>query len=55
MKVKEVLVKAYCYVVCLSEDEACKDDVGQEAIVALLQWKLDSGQKSVIGNKSYWY
>jgi hypothetical protein len=53
LKVKEVQVEGRRYIVCLNEDEARKDAAGREAIVASLQEKLRSGQKSLVGNKGY--
>jgi len=53
LKVKEVHVEGRRYVVCLNEDEARKDAADREAIVASLQQKLRSGEKSLIGNKGY--
>jgi hypothetical protein len=53
LKVKEVLVDGRRYVVCLNDDEARKDAADREAIVASLQEKLHSGEKSLIGNKGY--
>jgi hypothetical protein len=41
------------YIVCLNDDEARKDAAEQEAIVASLQQKLRSGEKTLIGNKGY--
>ncbi len=53
LKVKEVQVEGRRYVVCLNEDEARKDAADREAIVASLQEKLRSGEKSLVGNKGY--
>ena len=53
LKVKEVQVKGRRYIVCLNEDEARKDAADREAIVASLQEKLRSGEKSLVGNKGY--
>ena len=53
LKVKEVRVEGRRYVVCLNEDEARKDAADREAIVASLREKLDSGEKSLVGNKGY--
>ena len=53
LKVKEVRVEGRRYVVCLNDDEARKDAADREAIVASLRAKLDSGEKSLVGNKGY--
>ena len=53
LKVKEVHVEGRRYIVCLNEDEARKDAADREAIVASLQEKLRSGEKSLVGNKGY--
>jgi transposase len=53
LKVKEVRVENRRYVVCLNEDEARKDKVDREAIVAALREQLKRGAKSLVGNKGY--
>ena len=53
LKVKEVQVEGRRYIVCLNADEARKDAADREAIVASLQEKLRSGEKSLVGNKGY--
>jgi hypothetical protein len=53
LKVKEVWVDERRYVVCLNEDEARKDAVDREAIVAALREQLRRGDKSLIGNRGY--
>jgi transposase len=53
LKVKEVHVEGRRYVVCLNEDEARKDATDRQAIVASLREKLESGEKSLVGNKGY--
>jgi hypothetical protein len=53
LKVKEVWVDGRRYVVCLNEDEARTDAADREAIVASLQEKLRTGEKSLVGNKGY--
>ncbi|MBV8126785.1 MAG: IS1634 family transposase, partial [Planctomycetaceae bacterium] len=53
LKVKEVQVEGRRYIVCRNEDEARKDAADREAIVASLQEKLRSGEKSLVGNKGY--
>ena len=53
LKVKEVLVDGRRYVVCVNEDQARKDAVDRQAIIAGLQNKLKQGDKSLVGNKGY--
>ena len=53
LKVKEVSVDKRRYVVCLNEEEARKDRVEREAIVAGLREQLKRGDKSLVGNKGY--
>jgi len=53
LKVKEVLVGAHRYVVCLNEEEERKDEAAREAILGRLREKLAGGAKSLIGNKGY--
>ncbi|HKN45624.1 MAG TPA: IS1634 family transposase, partial [Propionibacteriaceae bacterium] len=53
LKVKEVQVENRRYIVCLNDDEARKDAADRQAIVASLQEKLRSGEKSLVGNKGY--
>ena len=53
LKVKEVQVEGRRYIVCLNEDEARKDAADREAIVASLQERLRSGERSLVGNKGY--
>jgi len=53
LKVKEVRVEGRRYIVCLNDDEARKDAADREAIVASLQEKLRSGEKSLVGNNGY--
>ncbi|HMB06510.1 MAG TPA: IS1634 family transposase, partial [Isosphaeraceae bacterium] len=53
LKVKEVWVAERRYIVCLNEDEACKDAADREAIVAALREQLHSGDKSLVGNQGY--
>jgi hypothetical protein len=52
-KVKEVRVEGRRYIVCLNDDEACKDAADRQAIVASLREKLRTGEKSLVGNKGY--
>lgn len=42
-----------CYVVCLNEEEARKDQADREAIVASWREQLKQGDKSLVGNKGY--
>jgi len=53
LKVKEVKTSGRRYVVCFNEDQATKDRLGREAIVASLQDALKQGDKSLIGNKGF--
>ena len=63
LKVKEVLVERkdkksgeiteHRYVVCLNEDQATKDRLDREAIVAALRDALKQGDKSLIGNNGF--
>jgi hypothetical protein len=54
LKVKEFFVGERRYVVCMNEEEAKKDRVAREAIVADLMEKLEKrGAKSLIPNRGY--
>jgi hypothetical protein len=53
LRVKEVKVGQRRYVVCLNEDQATKDRLDREAIVAALGEALKAGDKSLIGNKGF--
>lgn len=53
LRVKEVMVKGKRYVVCRNPDQATKDKVDREAILASLEEQLKSGAKSLVGNKGY--
>jgi len=54
LEVKEVRVGDHRYVVCLNRDEARKDALAREAIIAKLQDTLaHHGPKSVVGNKGF--
>ena len=53
LKVKEVQVEDRRYIVCHNEDQAKKDQVDREAIVAALRDQLRQGAKSLVGNKGY--
>jgi hypothetical protein len=53
LKVKEVWVEQQRYIVCRNEEEARRDRLEREAIVASLQDALPQGDKSLVGNKGY--
>jgi len=54
LKVKEVWVEDQRrYVVCLNEDQAKKDRLDREAVVASLRDALKQGNKALVGNKGY--
>ena len=53
LKVKEVWVEDRRYIVCHNEDQAQKDRIDREAIVAALRDQLRQGAKSLVGNKGY--
>jgi len=53
LKVKEVWVEDRRYIVCHNEDQAQKDRIDREAIVAALRDQLRRGAKSLVGNKGY--
>ena len=53
LKVKEVWVEERRYIVCHNEDQAKKDRIDREAIVAALRDQLRQGAKSLVGNKGY--
>jgi hypothetical protein len=53
LKVKEVWVEDRRYIVCYNEDQAKKDRIDREAIVAALRDQLRQGAKSLVGNKGY--
>jgi hypothetical protein len=53
LKVREVIIDARRYIVCLNEEECRKDAHDREAIVAHLRQQLKQGDKSLIGNKGY--
>lgn len=53
LKVKEVMVGDRRYIICLNEDQAKKDALDRQHIVASLKRKLKQGQKSLVGNKGY--
>ena len=54
LQVKEVWVEdARRYVVCLNVDQAKKDRLDREAVIASLKYALKNGDKSLVGNKGY--
>jgi transposase len=53
LKVKEVMAGARRYIICLNEDQAKKDALDRQHIIASLKRKLKQGQKSLVGNKGY--
>jgi len=53
LKVKEVNFKDRRYIICINEDQAKKDALDREVIVAALKGKLKQGGKSLVGNKGY--
>ena len=53
LKIKEVWVEDRRYLVCLNEEERCKDVHDRQAIVAHLREQLRCGDKSLVGNKGY--
>lgn len=53
LKVKEVWVEDRRYIVCHNEDQAKKDALDREAILASLEESLKNGSKSLVGNKGY--
>ena len=52
LKVKEVKFKGKRYIVCINEDQAKKDVLDREAIIAGLREKLKHGEKSLVGCRS---
>ena len=54
LQVKQVWVEdARRYVVCLNVDQAKKDRLDREAVIASLSEALKGGDKSLVGNKGY--
>ena len=53
LKVKQVWVDDRRYIICHNEDQAKKDRIDREAIVAALRDQLKRGAKSLVGNKGY--
>ena len=54
LKVKDVRVEGKRYVICVNEEEAVKDALARDAIIADLEEKLEKkGAKSLIANRGY--
>jgi len=53
LKVKEVWADDKRYIVCKNERQAKKDEATRNAILESLEGKLQSGAKSLIGNKGF--
>lgn len=53
LKVKEIIVNDRRYIICLNEDQAKKDAMDREAIVAALKDKIKQSEKALVGNKGY--
>jgi len=53
LKVKDVVVGDHRYIVCLNGKQAERDRQNREAILAGLQDALQTGDKTLIGNKGY--
>jgi transposase len=53
LKVKEVWVDDKRYIICKNERQARKDEATRNAILESLQEKLQSGAKTLIGNKGF--
>ena len=53
LKIKEVMVKDRRYIICLNEDQAKKDALDREAIIAALKDKIKQSEKALVGNKGY--
>jgi transposase len=53
LQVKNVRIDERRYVVCLNIDQAKKDRMDREAIVAALEEQLQRGDKSLVGNRGY--
>lgn len=53
LKVKEVMINDRRYILCLNEDQAKKDAMDREAIVAALKDKIKRSEKTLVGNKGY--
>lgn len=53
LKVKEVWLEEKRYIVCKNERQAKKDEATRNAILEALEEKLQSGARSLIGNKGF--
>jgi len=53
LKVKEVWVEDRRYIVCYNPQEAAKDAADRQAILKALEDKLETGAKSMVGNRGY--
>ena len=53
LEVKQVVVAGRRYVVCRNPEEAERDRVAREAIVAQLEARLSRGPKALVGNRGY--
>ena len=53
LKVKEVTASGKRYIICLNGDQAKKDAIDREAIIAALRDRLKRGEKTLVGNKGY--
>jgi len=53
LKVKEVVLNATRYIVCLNPRQARKDAQDRQAIIESLQEKIKTNLKALIGNKGY--
>ena len=53
LEVKEVRVDDTRYIVCRNVDQAKKDRLDREAVIASLNQALKKGDKSLVGNKGY--
>jgi hypothetical protein len=53
LKVKDVMSEGKRYIVCLNPDEAKKDKLAREAMIAALEEKLKRGAGQLIGNSGY--
>src|SRR4030065_858843 len=53
LKVKEVTASGKRYIICLNGDQAKKDAIDRDAIIAALRDRLKRGEKTLVGNKGY--
>lgn len=53
LKIKEVMIKDRRYIICLNEDQAKKDALDRETIIAALKDKIKQSEKALVGNKGY--